>query len=113
MADFAKRHNLTRKETQTSGFATFLIYEGTSYSVEFICGPPEYHVEILVELKKTNQKYDLAALMAIPSITEWVINHKKMPDEDMILSETKRYVELLDFALPKLTDGQSRHDSIK
>jgi hypothetical protein len=105
MAEFAKRNDLTRKETRTLGFATFILYEGSNYSVEFLCGPPEYHVEILVELKKTNQKYDLTALTAIPTIQNWVLNHILTTNgEDKILAETKWYVDLIEFSLPILIE---------
>lgn len=105
VTDFANRHNLTRCKVQTSGFATFVLYDGEYYSVAFIYGPPEYRVEVAVRLKKQSQKYDLNGLMDIPSINEWVFGHKLSTDEcDKMFAETKWYVALLDFALPKLRE---------
>jgi len=94
-ADFKIKH----KKIAVDGLVTRISYSFGRGIVEFLLGPPEYHVEIFISTINVDgnfDRYDLAKLMSISRLRTWIINNK--PDincNDKIKAEIDWYVLLL------------------
>ena len=90
---------ITNKSTDIDGFVTRIIYSFGEGLVEFLCGPPEYHIEIFVSVKNTDgnlERYDLIRLVSIPNLRSWMVYNKPdMSHGDKIKSEMEWYISLL------------------
>ena len=76
-------------------------------TIVFFYAPPEFHVEIIVRMND-GKEYDLAALMSIPSVNDWVKGHQLQPggDANRICAELEWFVALLN-QLRKVDDFKS------
>ena len=84
------------------GYAQFVYFNSTNVKVEFLFGPPEWHVDMLIYV--SDKKYSLGDLLKIPVILEWVNNNRyKEENGKNILAEILWFVDLLKVSLPILT----------
>ena len=80
------------------GFAYFIRYKREGCNVEFIYGPPEYQVEMIIYTLKS--KFELKDLLKYPAIALWVNNNRyRQVDDRDIKNEMLWFVELLKFSL--------------
>ena len=83
------------------GYACYVQYKNKDCIVEFIFGPPEYQIEILIYVAK--EKYAFKDLLRIPAIENWVrINRYVQGDKRKLKNELLWFVDLLKFALPNV-----------
>jgi hypothetical protein len=91
---------IANKNTAIEGFVTRITFSLGEGLIEFLCGPPEYHVEIFISVKAQGdylKRYDLAKLMSISHIKSWVVNNKpNMSHGDKIKAEIEWHKQLID-----------------
>ncbi len=100
-----RRHSLRRL-----GLACFVEFKRRETVVEFLFGPPEWHVEMIIHT--LHGKHTLADLLNVPRILEWA---DETDDSEPSLQDAKDellwYVRLLKFALPIIAGGAlNTHD---
>lgn len=84
---------------EEKGYATFVQYKRNDVLVEFMFGPSDWDVEMLIYTKKG--KYAFKDLLEIPKISEWVNNNRyRQTNGRNIKDEIVWYIDLLKFALP-------------
>jgi hypothetical protein len=87
------------------GFATWISFKKPNCEVKFAYGPPEYHVEMFIrmETKEGAKNYELADLMRIPSLAQWISDNRPVSHgDDSLCIESRWFAELLNVALPEL-----------
>lgn len=84
---------------EKKGYATFIHYKRNDVLVEFMFGPSDWDVEMLIYTSKG--KYAFKDLLEIPKISEWVNSNKyKQTNGRSIKDEIAWFIDLLKFALP-------------
>ena len=80
------------------GFAYYARFRKDEVVVEFIFGPPDYHLYMIIYTKQG--KFSFGDLLQIPTVLEWVNNNRYMQsDKANIENELFWFVELLTFSL--------------
>lgn len=88
-----------RQSFRENGPAFFVEYKRADTVVEFLFGPPEWHVEIVIHT--ANRKLALAELLQIPSISKWYDERSaSIKGECDPKCELAFYVDLVSFSLP-------------
>jgi len=81
------------------GFAYFAKYKKGDCIVEFLFGPAEYQVEMIIYT--SNGKFAFKDLLQIPVINEWVnSNRYKQRNGRNVKDELFWFIELLKYSLP-------------
>lgn len=68
---------LNNPNFSNSGFVCKATMFGLGGSVEILCGPAEYHAEIFINTLKDSKRWNLAGLMNVESIRDWLIDYSK------------------------------------
>ena len=90
-----------RRAIEEQGFATWLMYSRPDVDVEFVCGPPEYHIDMLIRVGQAT--YELADLMKRRPIGDWMTEHElKSNQQDALRSEAEWFGALLRVVLARL-----------
>ena len=77
----------------------FVTFEKNQTRVEFLFGPPEWNVEMIIYTSKG--KFAFEHLLSIPAVTRWVNeNRYRQKNGKSICDEMRWFIELLRFALP-------------
>lgn len=80
------------------GFAYFYQYKRKDCIVEFLFGPPEYQVEMIIY--KSNRKFSFKDLLSIPLIATWVDRNRYVPTNGRdVKGEVLWFLDLLKFSL--------------
>ena len=90
---------LDRPSFCNDGFISTATMSGSDGFVEIRCGPAEYHAEVFVTTLKEHKRWDLAELMSIESIRNWMLQSR--PDT----SGKPRLEAEIDCAFALLADG--------
>jgi hypothetical protein len=86
---------------EEKGLAVFTEYAKQDTKVEFMCGPPEWHVEMIITTPR--RSYAFKDLLQIPLVDEWFKSNKFSEDNEYnINAELRYFINLLEFALPVL-----------
>jgi len=94
LAMLFKQHYFLKK-----GLAYFIEYKKGSTVVEFIFGPSDWDVEMIIYIR--NQKYAFKDLLEIPAIKTWVNDNRyKQENGRNVNNELLWFVELLKVSLP-------------
>ena len=84
---------------EEKGFAYFIKYKRKETVVEFLFGPPEFQVEILI--KTTKGSFAFRDLLKNSHIIAWVNNNRYTQSGNRnIKNEILWFVQLLNFSLP-------------
>jgi len=84
---------------EEKGPAYFIKYKRGNSVVEFLFGPSDFDVEIIISTSKG--KFAFKDLLQIPSVAEWVNNNKyKQENGRNVKNELLWALELLKFSLP-------------
>lgn len=87
------------------GFATYIKYEGHYFTTEFICGPPSFEIYIII-YTKDNNRYELADLMKIKKVEEWVhYNVPTIEGKDKMTVEAEWCIRLIKALVKLIIDG--------
>ena len=87
------------KPFDKSGLAFFLLYEKGNTLVEFLFGPSDWDVEMIIVTIKG--RFAFRDLLEIPSISKWVNDNRYRQENGRnIKNELLWSVELLKFSLP-------------
>ena len=62
---------------EEDGFVTTATMVGSGGHVETRCGPAEYHAEIFVFTIEDQRRWDLAELMSIESVRNWLVSYSQ------------------------------------
>ena len=90
-----------RTHFERKGYAVFTEYNKENTKVEFMCGPSDWHVEMIIVTPK--QRYAFKDLLQIPIVDEWVKRNKfSEGNENYIKAEVRYFINLLEFVLPIL-----------
>src|ERR1700761_7769147 len=65
-----ERHSIEKQ----GYYAFFVQYKCVNSSIEFVFGPPEYHVSMVIYTSRG--KFEFKDLLQIPIIAEWVDKHR-------------------------------------
>lgn len=87
------------------GFATWFSFRKSTCEVRFVCGPPEYHMEMFIKMDKSSgaKTYELADLMQIPTLAQWIRTNRPVDQgHDHLGAESRWFIDLLKIALPEL-----------
>jgi len=87
------------------GFATWVSFRKSNCEVKFVCGPPEYHVEMFIEMRRVSgvKAYEFSDLMQMPTLARWIrANRLVVQEDDQLCVESRWFAELLRLALPVL-----------
>ncbi len=102
--------NISNRNTKIDEYVTRISFNFGKGIVEFLCGPPEYHAEIFISVQDERSKlnrYDLARLMSIPHLRNWVVKNKpNINHGDKIRAEIDWFILLL-IELRKLPEFKS------
>jgi hypothetical protein len=66
---------------ERNGFDTRAVMEGSGGRVELCCGPPDYSVDIFISNTADARRWDLAGLMQLRSVNQWLIANRPQPGE--------------------------------
>jgi hypothetical protein len=55
------------------GYISTATMAGTKGVVEILCGPPEYHAELLIVIAETGQRWNLADLVQFDTVKRWFV----------------------------------------
>lgn len=81
------------------GYASYVYYKRRDTVVEFIYGPSDWDVEMLITTP--TRKLALKDLLQIPAIADWFANNRyKSANGRNAADELHWFVELLKFSLP-------------
>ena len=95
------RIGFTQSHFERKGYAVFTEYRKQNTKVKFMCGPSEWHVEMIIITPKGY--FAFKDLLQMHAIAEWVKRNKFLQDdENYIKSEILYFINLLKFALPFL-----------
>ncbi len=89
----ARTLNLDPPRFERNGFVTRAVLEGSGGRVELCCGPPDYAVEIFICSTADARRWDLADLMQLGSVNQWLIANRPQPGEQ---DETYAFRFLID-----------------
>jgi hypothetical protein len=73
--------NLDPPRFERNGFVTRAFLEGSGGRVELCCGPPDYSVAIFISRTADARRWDLADLMQLGSVNQWLIANRPQPGE--------------------------------
>jgi hypothetical protein len=73
--------NLDPPRFERNGFVTRAFMEGSGGQVELCCGPPDYSVAIFICSTADSRRWDLADLMQLGSVNQWLIANRPQPGE--------------------------------
>jgi hypothetical protein len=59
------------------GFVSRATMSGSGGAVEILCGPAEYHAEIFITTLKDNKRWNLADLMSVGTLKQWLVSYSK------------------------------------
>ena len=103
VTEYFQRHNhalnLAVPTFEEDGFITTASMIDSGGRVEFRCGAAEYHTEIFVYTLKDQKRWNLAELMSIESVRNWML--KTRPNT----SDKSRLEAEVDYAFCLLTAG--------
>jgi hypothetical protein len=80
------------------GYACYAEYKSNTCIVEFLYGPPEWDIEMIIYTSK--DKFEFKDLLQIPKITEWVTNNIYVQKKGNLKAEVLWFLKLLKFSLP-------------
>lgn len=84
---------------EEKGAAYFIKYKRGQSIVEFLFGPSDWHVEMLIFTSK--RKFSFGDLLQIPAIAGWVRSNEYKPEKTTnVKGELLWFVELLKVSLP-------------
>ena len=66
---------------ERNGYVTRAFMEGAGGRVELCCGPPDYSVEFFISNTADAWRWDLAGLMQLGSVNQWLIANRPQPGE--------------------------------
>lgn len=91
------------KGLHKKGVAYFVQYQRGETIIEFLFGPSDWDVEMIIYTSKG--KFAFRDLLNIPSIAQWVNDHRytQLHERD-IHEELLWFVNLLTFSLPMIDD---------
>jgi len=91
--------DVSNKNINEDGVVAHVSFDVGNGMIEFLYGPPEFHVEIFVSVKNDDDvltRYDLAKLMTNDDVKSWVIeNRPDMSHGDRVKAEVDWFVLLL------------------
>ncbi len=95
------RIGFVQSHFERKGYAVFTEYQKQDIRVKFMCGPSDWHVDMIIVTPK--QRYAFGDLLQIPVVDEWVKRNKfSGGNEHNIKAEVDYFVNLLEFVLPIL-----------
>jgi hypothetical protein len=90
--------NFEMHSSNDRGSAHYVEFKRNDTTVEFMFGPPEFQVEIIVHI--ASKEYAFKDLLQGPDIADWVRNNKYRQDgKRAVKNELMWFVELLKFSL--------------
>ena len=91
-----------RTHFERKGYAVFTEYTKEDTKVEFMCGPSDWHVEMIIVA--SGQHYAFKELLQIPVVSEWIKRNKFSEGNESypIKAEVRYFINLLEFVLPIL-----------
>lgn len=91
--------NVSNKSVEDDGVLARVSFDVGNGIVEFLYGPPEFHVEIFISVNDGNDvltRYDLAKLMTNNDVKNWVIeNRPDMSHGNRVKAEVDWFILLL------------------
>ena len=83
------------------GFAYFIQYKKDDTIIEFIFGPPEFQIEMIIFISE--RKYAFRDLLQIPIISEWVNTNRYVQRNNRnVKDELLWFLKLMKFSMPVL-----------
>jgi hypothetical protein len=89
----------TRDKYIEKGYAQFVYFKSKSAKVEFLFGPSDWHVDMIIYV--SNKQYSFGDLLKIPAVLEWVNNNRYKEENGRHLQkEILWFIELLRISHP-------------
>lgn len=89
-----------RSSFERRGFAIFTTYRNGGIAIDFLFGPSDWDVEMIIRTSN-GKRFGFKDLLQIPSISNWVDHNRYVQCEGRdVRSELRWYLQLLKFALP-------------
>ena len=87
---------------EKKGYAYFIAYRSSEQQIEFLFGPSDWDVEMILTTKKG--KFAFKDLLKISSVAKWVEDNRYLQkDARNVKNELLWFIELLKVTLPILT----------
>lgn len=71
---------LANPSFDNNGFVSRATMSGLDGTVEILCGPAEYHAEIFITTLKDHKRWNLADLMSIETLKQWLVSYSQGAD---------------------------------